>query len=386
MLIHLHQMYHHLGFDYVRAQVGHKYIFLKIRSILRTIRYQCIPCRKRDAVIVNPMMADLPKERLGYLEPPFSNCGVDYFGPFFVSIRRSSEKRWVFLFTCLTTRAIHLEIVSSMDTSACVSGIERFIARRGMPNVIWSDNGTNFVGAEKELLEVTRRWNDYAPAALVCKGIRWKFNPPSAPHHGGSWERMVRSCKRVFYSILGNRRMTDETLNTTFCLVEQALNNRPLTPVSDDPNELEALTPTHFLLGRSFQALPNLVPGDEPDLRRRYTKAQAYANAIWVRWMKEYVPSLHKRGKWNKHSDISLKSGDLVWVVDSANPRGCYPLARITSLRYGADSVSRSAELRTSTGSLVRPLVKLAPVFGPTSSLGAEDVVDKQHKQVTTND
>ena len=93
MLIHLHQMYHHLGFDYVRAQVGHKYIILKFRSILRTILYQCIPCRKRDAVIVNPMMADLPKERLGYLEPAFSNCGMDYFGPFFVSIRRSSEKR-----------------------------------------------------------------------------------------------------------------------------------------------------------------------------------------------------------------------------------------------------------------------------------------------------
>ena len=157
MLKHLHQMYHHLGFDYVRAQVGPKYIILKIRSILRTIRYQFIPCRKRDTVIVNPMMADLPKERLGYLEPPFSNCGVDYFGPFFVSTRRSSEKRWVFLFTCLITRAIHLEKVSSMDTSAGVAGIERFIARRGMPNVIWSDNGTNFVGAEKELLEVTRR-------------------------------------------------------------------------------------------------------------------------------------------------------------------------------------------------------------------------------------
>ena len=125
--------------------------------------------------------------------------------------------------------------------------------------------------------------------------------------------------------------------------------------------------------------------GDEPDLRRRYTKAQAYANAIWSRWMKEYVPSLHKRGKWSKHSDVSLKAGDLVWVVDSANPRGCYPLARITSLRYGADSVPRSAGLGTSTGSLVRPLVNLAPVFGPPSSLGAEDFVDEQHKQVNKN-
>ena len=141
-----------------------------------------------------------------------------------------------------------------------------------------------------------------------------------------------------------------------------------------------------FLQYPREQALPSRVPGDQTDLRRQYTKAQAYANAIWVRWMKEYVPSLHKRGKWNKHSDISLKSGDLVWVIDSANPRGCYPLARITSLSYGADFVSRSAELQTSTGPLVRSLVKLAPVFGPTSSLRAEDVVDKQHKQMTTYD
>ena len=122
--------------------------------------------------------------------------------------------------------------------------------------------------------------------------------------------------------------MTDETLRTTFCLVEQAVNNHPLTPVSDDPNELEALTPNHFLLDRFFQALPCLVPGDEPNLRRRYTKAQAYANVIWVRLMKDdYVPLLHKRGTWNKHSDVSLNAGDFVWVVDSPNSRGCYPLS-----------------------------------------------------------
>ena len=133
-------------------------------------------------------MADIPKERL--LWP--LRYGLTQF-----------MKRWPFLFTRLTTRAIHLEIVNSMDTSACVAGIERFIARRGVPNVIWSDNGTNFGAADKELLEATRRWNEYAPAALLTKGIRWKFNPPSAPQHGGSWERMVRSCKRVFYSILG---------------------------------------------------------------------------------------------------------------------------------------------------------------------------------------
>ena len=171
-------------------------------------------------------------------------------------MRRSSEKRWAFLFTCLTIRAVHLEIVSSMDTSSCVAGIERFIARRGMPSVIWSDNGTNFVGADKELTDAVARWNESASEALARIKLSWKFNPPGAPHHGGPWERMVRSCKRVFYSILGTRRLTDEVLSTTLCLVEQALNARPLTPVTDNPSELDALTPNHFLLGRPSASLP----------------------------------------------------------------------------------------------------------------------------------
>ena len=109
-------------------------------------------CRKRKAKTVTPMMSDLSAERLGYRQPPFSNCGVDYFGPFQVIIRQSLETFWGFLFTCLTTRAVHIELVPSMDTSSCVMAIERFVSRRGAPSIIWLDNGTNFVGAEKELL------------------------------------------------------------------------------------------------------------------------------------------------------------------------------------------------------------------------------------------
>ena len=167
--------------------------------------------------------------------------------------------------------------------------------------------------------------------------------------------------------------MTDEVLSTTFCLVEQALNARPLTPVTDDPSELDALTPNHFLLGRPSASLPPAVSNSDPNLRKRYTKAQAYANGIWSRWLNEYVTSLHKRSKWHSSSATELKSGDLVWIADGTNPRGYYPLARISSLRYGNDAVARSAELRTATGSLVRPVVKLVPVFGPPS-LGAENV------------
>ena len=177
----------HQSVDYLRSVIHQQFVVLRLRSALRAIETHCVCCRKRKAKTVTPMMSDLPAERLGYRQPPFSNCGVDYFGPFHVTIRRSSEKRWGFLFTCLTTRAIHIELVPSMDTSSCVMAIERFISRRGTPSITWSDNGTNFVGAEKELLLCIKNWNAEAPLSLVHKGIKWKYNPPSAPHQGGAW-------------------------------------------------------------------------------------------------------------------------------------------------------------------------------------------------------
>ena len=155
-----------------------------------------------------------------------------------------------FLFTCLTTCAVHIEIVTSMDTSSCVMGVERFVSRRGTPAMIWSENGTKFIGAEKE---------------LAHKGIKWRFNKPSAPHQGGIWERLVRSFKRVLYTILGRRRLTNEVLHTNFCLVENALNSCPLIPVSADPSDLNTITPNHFLLGEYSTGIPSVVGNIEFD-------------------------------------------------------------------------------------------------------------------------
>ena len=196
------------------------------------------------------------------------------------------------------------------------------------------------------------------------------LNPPSAPHRGGIWERLVRSFKRILYTIVGTRRLTDEVLNTIFCLVEHALNSRPLTPVNADPSELDALTPNHFLLRNQATAIPSIVGVDEFDHCKR--RAQSYANIIWARWIKEYVPALNRRSKWQTPAEPHLKTGDLVWIVEETNPRGYYPTARITELRCGSDSVARSAVLRTSTGSIVRQLVKLVPILAASSS-GQED-------------
>ena len=184
---------------------------------------------------------------------------------------------------------------------------------------------------------------------------------------------MVRSLKRILYTILGTRRLADKILSTTFCLVEHALYSRPLTPVSADPSDLSALTPNHFFLGNQARSISSIIGVDEFDHRKRYARAQSYANAIWSRWIKEYVPALSRRSKWQTPAEQHFKTVDLVWVVEETNPRGYYPTARITELRYGSDSVARSTVLRTSTGSLVRPLVKIVPIL-PASFSAPQDV------------
>ena len=261
-----------------------------------------------------------------------------------------------------------------MDSSSCVMGLERFVCRRGTPAIIWSDIGTNFVGAKKEIRENIEKWISIKIAAeLSQKNIKWRFNPPSAPHQGGKCERLVRSFKCPLYTILGIRRLNDKVLNTTFCLVEQALNSPPLTPVSAHQSDLGAITSNLFLIGNQATAIPSIVGVDEFDHRKLYARAQSYVNTIGARWIKEYVTALNRRSKWLTPAEQHLKNGDLVWVVEVTKPRGYYPTARTTELRYGSDSVARSAILRTSAGSLVCPLIKLVPIF-PTSSSGSEDV------------
>ena len=215
-LRHTHLKNLHQGIDYLRSKVQERYAILKLRSTLRSIKSNCVWCRSFRAAAIQPIMADLSKKRLAYQSANFTNTGVGYFGPFYVTVRRTTEKRWGFLFTCLSTRDVHVEVVPSIDTSSCVMGVERIVYHQGTPAMIWSDNGTNS-GAEKELRECIQKRNTLNIAAeLAHKGIKWRFNPPRAPHLGGIWERLVRKFKRVMYTILGTRRLTDEVLNTNF--------------------------------------------------------------------------------------------------------------------------------------------------------------------------
>ena len=190
-----HKNNQHEGTEHVRNIVQQKMWILAIRNSLRSIKNKCVTCRKGRAQTITPVMADLPEERLD-ASTAFTNVGVDHFGPFTVKIGRRNEKRWCCVFTCLTVRAVHIEVIPKLDTDSFLNAILRFIARRGKPSTIISDNGTNFIGAEREFAEYVAAWNNERIAEyLIQQGIRWKFNHPQHPilkGYGNGWSEVAR--------------------------------------------------------------------------------------------------------------------------------------------------------------------------------------------------
>ena len=180
---------------------------------------------------------------------------------------------------------MHLEVLVSMETSSFINALFKFTSRRGIPITIHCDNGTTFVGAEKELREAINEWDQSAINRFTtARGIQWKFNPPPASHMGGAWERMIRSIRRVLSAVMVQQEVSDDALGTVMCLVEGIVNNRPLT---DDPTELKPLTSNHLLLLRSVHQLP---PGvfvlEDCYVRRRWRQVQYLADIIWLCWLK----------------------------------------------------------------------------------------------------
>ena len=164
-----HRVHFHEGVEYLRSVIQQDFWMLKLRTALRSIKSSCVQCKKQYASSFSPEMADLPIERLQDHAFPFASTGVDYFGPFEVKFNRKTWKRWCCLFTCLTTRAVHIEVVHSLDSDSCLLAIRRFIARRGRPKTIMSDNGTNFAGANREFKEYFNDWNSETLSAQLAQ-------------------------------------------------------------------------------------------------------------------------------------------------------------------------------------------------------------------------
>jgi hypothetical protein len=298
----------------------------------------------------------------------FVKCGVDYAGPFTLRAipgrSKVTFKGYLALFVCLTTRAVHLEIVSSLSTDAFLAALKRFTARRGKSSDIYSDCGTNFVGASKELKELLALVNSNphqqrVSSHLANEGIRFHFNPPSAPHFGGLWEAGVKSVKHHLHRVVGNTRLTFEEMTTLMAQIEACLNSRPLTPISTDPNDLCALTPGHFLIGESLTAIP------EPDITElkanrlsRWQLVQQLYQHFWRRWSGEYLSRLQQRPKWLRHR-ADIRVNDMVIIKDERFPPLKWKLGRVMEIQPGDDGHTRAVTVRTSEGEFQRPIAKL---------------------------
>lgn len=338
----------------------------KLRNLVKSVIHSCKVCVLHKHKQSRQLMASLPPERSS-LSRPFTNTGVDFAGPFDIKSYAGRglriSKGYVLVFVCFSTKAIHLELTSDISTNAFLAAFARFFSRRGCPSALYSDNGKSFVGAANILnRDQVNFLSDVRKGLLsenTFQNLAWHFNPPGAPHMGGLWEAGVKSFKSHLKKITHSQKFTYEEFYTMLTRIEACLNSRPLCPINDDPSELNPLTPGHFLVGS-----PLLVP-PEPDFSNRsigfvnrWQKLKILHHMFAIRWKEEYLKELHKRNKW-QYPQRDFSPNDLVVIRCDNLPPTQWQLGRIEKVMPGSDSRVRVAQVRTSRGLIVRPIVKL---------------------------
>ena len=329
----------------------------------------CVRCRKLRSSPKSQKMSNLPEDRL-HEAPPFTYCAVDYFGPFIIKEKRKELKRYGVLFTCMASRAIHLEVAHTLETDSFINALRRFICRRGPIRQMRSDQGTNFVGAKRELKEALGELDhDKIGKELLqnnCDWFSFKMNVPSASHMGGVWERQIRSVRSVLSVLLENNEneLDDESLSTFMCEAEAIINSRPLTVDGlADPDSLAPITPNHLLTMKSKIVLPPPGNFQNADMysRRRWRRVQHLANEFWCRWKKEYLHSLQLRQKWLKpQRDLGID--DIVLIKDDCLARNHWQLARVSKINQDADGHVRTVQLTLADPHLSPKGVRLKPL------------------------
>lgn len=341
------------------------------RSLVKRCILRCLTCVRWRAASPQPLMGDLPLERVTPGRP-FQSTGIDYAGPVWLRTSKGrgqqAAKAFIAVFVCLSTRAVHLDVVSDYTTEAFLAALRRFVARRGLCHTLWSDRGTNFVGADAQLRDLFAASHRDGPVArfLAAERVRWRFNPPAAPNFGGIWEAAVKSTKHHLRRVIGESKLTYEEMATLLAQVEACLNSRPLQAVSDDPEDYEALTPGHFIIGAPLNAVPEPSLTELPASRlSRWQLIQQMKDHFWNRWTKEYLHTLSHRPKWFKVGE-EISVGRLCLIRSEVTAPTRWPLARVEQLHPGADGHTRVVTLRTATSRLTRPVSKL--VLLPVSS------------------
>ena len=348
-------------------------------KVVQNFIFNCVTCRRLRRPVEEQQMADLPKDRLTP-SSPFSYCGMDVFGPFLVKRGRSEIKRYGLLVTCLLCRGVHIELLEDMSTDCFLNALRCFIALRGTVRQLRCDQGSNFVGAKSELENAVKQLDvQRIQTYLADKQCDFLFNPPSASHAGGIWERQIRTIRSILDAILleYSAKLDDASLRTFMLEAMAIVNSRPLTVTSlNDPTAIEPLTPNHILQMKSTRALPPPGRFEPTDLyiRKRWRRVQYLTEVFWGRWKREYLLSLNERQKWTKPRR-NLLVGDVVMVKDESTPRMEWPLAIITEAQPDADGLVRKVKISVGTKDLgghtrllERPVQKLVLLLESSES------------------
>lgn len=363
-----HEKTLHGGNQLTLNHVRQKFWIIRVKNLVKSVLRKCITCFKFRATPNLPLMGNLPEYRIKPSRP-FLTSGVDFAGPFTLKLYPGRCKKftqaYICLFICTVTKAIHLEVVTDLTSAAFLAAFRRFTSRRGHCKEMWSDCGTNFKGASRELDVTFKNLKSQVVAEvgelLANDQTVWNFIPPNSPHFGGLWEAGVKSVKGHIKRVVGQTILTYEEFSTLLTQVEACVNSRPLTLMSSSPDQAP-LTPGHFLIGEAPVAVAEeslidvkLSPLD------RWNMIQKMVQCLWQRWQLEYLTNLQNRYKWSKTApDIEL--GAVVLVKDDRLPPGKWLLGRVTAKHPGADGITRVVTLQYKDKSFKRPVVKLCPL------------------------
>jgi len=370
---HFHEKVHHQGRLITEAAVrSGGFWIIGAKRLIGSVLQGCVTCRRLRGKFQAQRMGDLPVDRLSP-GAPFTVCGVDVFGPWAVVARKtrgglSQSKRWAVIFTCMATRAVHLEVLEDMSSPAFINAMRRFVALRGPVKEFRSDRGTNFVGA-LESIHATGICVEDGPVQkhLHGTGTVWRFNPPHASHMGGAWERLIGIARRILDSMLLNshgQKLTHEVLCTFMCEVCAVMNSRPIAPLSADPENPEVISPAMLLTQKTEGLQPLTTSMDMKDLyRSQWRYVQLLSNTFWKRWRNGYLQTLQTRCKWTEERP-NVKVGDVVLLKDTEVHRNQWPLGIVTrTFPSDSDNNVRTVELRVTRGektaTYVRPVTEM---------------------------
>lgn len=364
-----HERLLHGGALLVSSSLFRNYHIVGGQRAIRSVVRSCVTCRRQAPKPRPQLMGQLPLQRITP-DVVFENVGIDYAGPLYLkrgSVRKPTIlKSYVCVFVSTSIKAVHLELVSDLSTEAFIACLRRFIARRGKPSSIWSDHGSNFIGANRILKELYAFLLSRQTEETICnfcssQGIDWHFIPERSPHFGGLWEAAVKSFKTHLARVVGNSKLDFEEMCTVLTQIEACLNSRPLGTIPHNNDDgVEVLTAGHFLIGRPLSAIPDHPESHQSlSILRRWYLCESLLRHFWDRWRKEYLVTLQRHYKW-KHPSRSFMVGDVVVLKEDNVIPTRWPIAKIVKVNPGSDNIVRVVTLKTENGVYTRPVTKLA--------------------------